>query len=226
MDESSTVERKAVMSLSTRQQKILDFIRRFSREHGFPPTIREIGQQVGISSTSVVSYNLNALEKKNRIERDRSVSRGLRLVEDPELGGHGGMLDLVRVPLLGRIVAGEPIPAPDDPGAYADETVDLALGMLSDTEDVYALQVQGDSMIDALVNSGDIVLLKYQQDARNGDMVAAFLRDKHETTLKHFYLEGSQVRLQPANPFMEPIFEPARNVEIQGRVIMVLRQMD
>jgi repressor LexA len=127
---------------------------------------------------------------------------------------------------MGRIVAGEPIPAPDDPAAYAGETVDLALDMLPDTEDVYALQVQGDSMIDALVNSGDIVLLKYQQEARNGDMVAAFLRDQHETTLKHFYLEGSRVRLQPANPTMDPIFEPASNVEIQGRVIMVLRRMN
>ena len=214
------------MSLSTRQQKILDFIRRFSREHGFPPTIREIGEQVGISSTSVVSYNLNALEKRNRIERDRSVSRGLRLVEHPESRSSIGA-ELIRVPMLGHIVAGEPIPAPDpDPVAFAEETVDLAFGMLKDTEDVYALQVQGDSMIDALVNSGDIVLLKYQQDARDGDMVAAFLHDRHETTLKHFYLEGDRVRLQPANPFMDPIFANARDVEIQGRVIMVLRRMN
>lgn len=212
------------MSLSTRQQRILDFIRRFSRDHGFPPTIREIGEQVGISSTSVVSYNLNALEKKNRIERDRSVSRGLRLVEPRESPESLGA-ELIRVPMLGRIVAGEPIPAPEAV-EYAEDTVELAMGMLPDTEDVYALQVQGDSMIDALVNSGDIVLLKYQQDARNGDMVAAYLRDKHETTLKHFYLEGKQVRLQPANPFMEPIFEPAKNVEIQGRVIMVLRRLN
>jgi repressor LexA len=212
------------MSLSTRQQNILDFIRRFSREHGFPPTIREIGEQVGISSTSVVSYNLNALEKKNRIERDKSVSRGLRLVEEPAPRASFGA-ELVRVPMLGRIVAGEPIPAPDGV-AYADETVDLALGMLDDTEDVYALEVEGDSMIDALVNSGDIVLLKYQQEARNGDMVAAFLRDKHETTLKHFHLEGEQVRLQPANPFMDPIYVDAKNVEIQGRVILVLRRMN
>lgn len=212
------------MSLSTRQQNILDFIRRFSRDHGFPPTIREIGEQVGISSTSVVSYNLNALEKKNRIERDRSVSRGLRLIEPAE-SRNPLATELVRVPMLGRIVAGEPIPMPDAV-EYAEETVDLAFGMLTDTEDVYALQVQGDSMIDALVNSGDIVLLKYQQDAQNGDMVAAFLRDRHETTLKHFYLEGKQVRLQPANPFMDPIFAPAQDVEIQGRVIMVLRRMN
>jgi repressor LexA len=224
MIQSQVPERKVAMSLSTRQQNILDFIRRFSREHGFPPTIREIGEQVGISSTSVVSYNLNALEKKNRIERDRSVSRGLRLVEPAESRAPLGA-ELIRVPMLGRIVAGEPIPMPDA-FEYAEDTVDLAFGMLSDTEDVYALQVHGDSMIDALVNSGDIVLLKYQQDAQNGDMVAAFLRDRHETTLKHFYLEGDQVRLQPANPFMDPIFAPAGDVEIQGRVIMVLRRLN
>jgi repressor LexA len=217
-------ERKVVMSLSTRQQHILDFIRRFSRDHGFPPTIREIGEHVGISSTSVVSYNLNALEKKNRIERDRSVSRGLRLVERADSRASLGT-ELVRVPVLGRIVAGEPIPPPEAV-EYAEETVDLAFGMLRDTEDVYALQVQGDSMIDALVNSGDIVLLKYQQDARNGDMVAAFLHDRDEITLKHFYLEGDRVRLQPANPFMDPIFAAAEDVEIQGRVIMVLRRMN
>jgi repressor LexA len=211
------------MSLSLRQQKILDFIRKFSREHGFPPTIREIGEQVGISSTSVVSYNLNALEKKKWIERDRSVSRGLRLVDRP--GSRNPLsVELIQVPLLGRIVAGEPIPPPEAV-TYAEETVDLAFGMLADTEDVYALQVHGDSMIDALVNSGDIVLLKYQQEARDGDMVAAFLHDRQETTLKHFYLEGKKVRLQPANPFMDPIYAAAKDVEIQGRVIMVLRRL-
>jgi repressor LexA len=214
------------MSLSARQQKILDFIRRHLRENGFPPTIREIGEQVGITSTSVVSYNLNALEKKNWIERNKSVSRGLRLVERGDAPNPLGAELVHHVPLLGRIVAGGPLPAPDDVAAFADETVDLAFGMLSDTENVYALQVQGDSMIDALVNSGDIVLMKYQQDARDGDMVAAFLQDRHEMTLKHFYLEGEHVRLQPANPFMDPIYVDAKDVQIQGRVIMVLRRMN
>jgi repressor LexA len=136
--------------------------------------------------------------------------------------------DIIRIPMLGRIVAGLPIPGPED-GMSADDAVDvveLATGMLRDTEGVYALKVDGDSMIDALINSGDTVLLKQQDTARNGDMVAAWLRDEKETTLKHFYLEGDQVRLQPANPSMDPIYAPASNVEIQGKVIMVLRRMN
>ena len=212
------------MSLSLRQEKILDFIRRFSRDHGFPPTIREIGEHVGISSTSVVNYNLNVLEKKNHIERDRNVSRGLRLVESFE---HrvAASNEVVRVPMLGRIVAGEPIPVPEDE-SFGDETFEIALGMLQDTEDVYALEVEGDSMIDALINSGDVVLMKHQNTAQNGDMVAALVHDGAETTLKHFYREGDRVRLQPANPFMEPIYVPAADVEIQGKVIMVIRRLN
>jgi repressor LexA len=210
------------MSLSLRQQKILDFIRRFSRDHGFPPTIREIGQEVDISSTSVVNYNLNVLEKKRLIERDKNVSRGLRLTEAFEQ--EAPPRDVVRIPMWGRIVAGEPLPVPES-SSFPDETVDIAVGMLGDTEDVYALEVDGDSMIDALINSGDVVLMKRQNDARNGDMVAALLRGE-ETTLKRFYLEGDRVRLQPANPTMEPIYVPAKEVEIQGKVIMVIRHLN
>lgn len=212
------------MSLSLRQQKILDFIRRFASDHGFPPTIREIGENVGISSTSVVNYNLNVLEKKGYIERDKNVSRGLRLTEEVQEEVLSSR-DIVRIPMWGRIVAGEPLPVPDS-DTFPDETVDIAVGMLGDTEDVYALQVDGDSMIDALINSGDVVLMKHQNYARNGDMVAALLRGEKETTLKRFYLEGDRVRLQPANPTMDPIYVPARDVEIQGKVIMVIRRLN
>jgi repressor LexA len=212
------------MSLSLRQQKILDFIRRFSNDHGFPPTIREIGEDVGISSTSVVNYNLNVLEKKRYLERDKNVSRGLRLTAEIEEESPPSR-DIVRIPVWGRIVAGEPLPVPDN-DSFPDETVDIAVGMLGDTKDVYALEVDGDSMIDALINSGDVVLMKHQNYARNGDMVAALLRGEKETTLKRFYLEGNRVRLQPANPTMEPIYAPAQDVEIQGKVIMVIRRLN
>ena len=212
------------MSLSLRQEKILDFIRRFSNDHGFPPTIREIGQDVGISSTSVVNYNLNVLEKKRYLERDKNVSRGLRLTEAAGQEDTSSR-DIVRIPVWGRIVAGEPLPVPETE-SFPDETVDIAVGMLSDADNVYALEVDGDSMIDALINSGDVVLLKHQNYARNGDMVAALLRGEKETTLKRFYLEGKQVRLQPANPTMEPIYAPADDVEIQGKVIMVIRRLN
>ena len=132
--------------------------------------------------------------------------------------------DVVQIPIWGRIVAGEPLPVPED-NAFPDETVDIAVGMLGDTSDVYALEVEGNSMVDALINSGDVVLMKRQTTARNGDMVAALLRGE-ETTLKRFYLEGNRVRLQPANPTMDPIYAPARDVEIQGKVIMVIRRLN
>jgi repressor LexA len=210
------------MSLSLRQEKILDFIRRFSQDHGFPPTIREIGKEVGISSTSVVNYNLNVLKNKNYVERDSNVSRGLRLTQ--AYRDETAVRDVVPIPIWGRIVAGEPIPVPDG-DSFSGETVDIAAGMLGNTEDVYALEVDGDSMIDALINSGDVVLMKRQTEARNGDMVAALLRGE-ETTLKRFYLEGDRVRLQPANPTMDPIYAPAGDVEIQGKVIMVIRRLN
>lgn len=216
------------MSLSQRQEKILTYIRRFTHEHGFPPTIREIGEEVKISSTSVVNYNLNVLEKKGFIERDKKTSRGLRLIESFEQST-SPMRTVVRVPLLGRIAAGEPLLLPDagtDFALFGDDTIEIASGMLGDTQDLYALQVSGNSMIDALVNDGDIVVVKHQNHAENGDMIAARLRDANETTLKHFYLEGDRVRLQPANPLMEPIYVPADDIEVQGKVMMVIRRLN
>lgn len=210
------------MSLSRRQEDILKFIREFVYDHRFPPTIREIGESVDISSTSVVNYNLNVLEKKGFIVRDRNVSRGLRLVE-PERTLRTDPLPTIQLPLVGRIAAGEPLPIPD---AIVDETVDIAASMLDDAEGLYALQVRGQSMIDALINDGDIVVMRYQNHANNGEMVAARLRQEDETTLKRFYLEGDRVRLQPANPTMDPIYVPAEDVEVQGKVVMVIRQVN
>jgi repressor LexA len=206
------------MSLSKRQQAIHEFIRGFLGENGYPPSIREIGKAVGISSTSVVDYNLNVLEREGYIARDREVSRGLRLV------GQGRDIEhLVSVPLLGRIAAGDPIPVPGD--AVPQEHLELARGIVREEEGIYALQVQGESMIDALINDGDIVIMKHQKVAENGDMVAVWLPDKEETTLKKYYHEGDRVRLQPANPTMEPIYVNPANVEIQGRVVMVIRHL-
>jgi repressor LexA len=203
----------------------LAFIRQFLAENGYPPSIREIGKAVGISSTSVVNYNLNALEKKEFIDRDRTVSRGIRL-RDGGPDGQWAPGQVIRLPLLGRIAAGSPLPVPgSDFSLFGEETVELARGILTEEKDLYALEVRGDSMIDALVNDGDIVVMKHQQEASNGDMVAVWLKDKEETTLKHFYLEGKTVRLQPANPTMQPIYVPAASVEVQGKVVMVIRQL-
>ncbi len=213
--------------LSERQRGMLDFIRRFSNENGYPPTIRQIGEQVGISSTSVVNYNLHKLEKDGYIARDLRVSRGIRLVE--RLGDAAERLkDLVRIPLVGRIVAGAPVPIPSsDFSTFGeDEAITLTREMVPNAENLFALQVKGDSMVDAMVSDGDIVVMRQAREARNGDMVAVWLKDKGETTLKHFYLENGRVRLQPANASMDPIYAEPRDVEVQGKVMLVLRRLD
>lgn len=211
-------------TLSQRQQKILEFLGEFINQNRFPPTIREIGERVGISSTSVVKYNLDALEKKGYIERDRDISRGIRLVG--ELADRIG--DVIQVPLLGRIAAGTPIPVPDaefSPFGY-ENSVELTRDIVKDVSNTYALEVEGDSMIDALINDGDIVLMRHQRQVENGELAAVWLRDREETTLKRFYLEGKQVRLQPANPSMGPMFYPAESVEVMGKVLCVIRQLN
>jgi len=210
--------------LSDRQEAILEFIRGFISDHQFPPTIRQIGEDVGISSTSVVKYNLDALERKGYIERDREISRGIRLVEDLV----GRMAEVIQVPVLGRIAAGSPIPVPDSdfsPFGY-DSTIELTRDIVGDANNTYALEVQGDSMIDALINDGDIVLMRHQERVENGELAAVWVRSQEETTLKRFYLEGDRVRLQPANPTMQAMFYPARDVEVMGKVLCVIRQLN
>jgi len=212
------------MNLSARQQAMIEFIQRFTQAHQYPPTIREIGQEVGITSTSVVNYNLNILEREGLLERDKEVSRGIKLI-----GAAAQAINLralVSVPLLGRIAAGEPIPVPSSNfSVMPEETIELTRGLLpADTQDIYALQVRGTSMIDAMIGDGDIVVMKHQQTAKNGELVAVWLRDKEETTLKRFFLENGRIRLQPENPTMKPIYADPKNVEVQGKVVLVLRR--
>lgn len=211
------------MNLSERQQKILDFIRQYIEEHDYPPTIREIGQAVKISSTSVVNYNLDKLVEAGLLERTSDVSRGLRL-RDGARSAAVASAQRRGIPILGHIAAGQPITVFPESVDTAD-VLDLATDVVGRAEEVYALRVQGDSMIDALVDSGDLVILNYQRTANNGDMVAAWLTDREETTLKYFFLEGDKVRLQPANPNYEPIIVPADKVEIQGKVIAIIRRV-
>jgi repressor LexA len=214
------------MALSERQNKILDFLKIFTLDNGYPPTIREIGKAVGITSTSVVNYNLDALQRAGYIYRDRTVSRGIRLVEGlEELTGVAA--GLVKVPLLGRIAAGAPIQVPE--GAYDSDidTIELTRDLLpAQQEDIFALKVQGTSMIDAFINDGDIVIMRHATTADNGDMVAAWLIDQEETTLKRFYHEGERIRLQPENQTMAPIYVDSDKVEVQGRVVTVIRQLN
>ena len=214
--------------LSERQRRILEVIREFTSEYSYPPTIRQIGEGADISSTSVVSYNLDALQRKGYIARDQEVSRGLRLIDDTG-SASAGQEKLLVIPLLGAIAAGEPIPVPDSDFSQIDlERITLTSDIISNADNVYALRVRGNSMIDALINDGDMVIIRHQQTAENGDMVAAWLKDEKATTLKRFYWEQNRtmVRLQPANPTMDPIYVHPSDLEVQGKVIGVIRRLD
>ena len=214
------------MILSDRQIRILAFIRSYLEEHHYPPTIREIGAAVGISSTSVVKYNLERLQEKGYLDRSEEVSRGLRLKDGPALTLGRAPVQLLTIPKYGRISAGTPIAAvgqQDNP--FAGDTLVLPQDLLPDSGDLYALQVKGDSMIDALVYDGDWVIIHHQTTAQPRDMVVAWIRDREETTLKYYYPEGEWVRLQPANPAYQPIRVPASQLDIQGKVVVVVRQL-
>jgi repressor LexA len=210
--------------LGDRHRRILEFIEAYQRKQKHPPSIREIGESCGISSTSVVNYYLDQLEKSGHIERDRKISRGVRLSGQSPLG------DMLRVPVLGRIVAGEPMPVPESDFNYfsAEDSVDIAVSLMPAKErgnrELFALEVEGTSMVDAMVNDGDIIVMKAAHEAKNGDMVAVWLPEKNETTLKYYYKEKDRFRLQPANPTMKPIYiEKTDPLEIR-KVVMVIRR--
>jgi repressor LexA len=207
--------------LSLKQQSILRFIRQFIDEHDYPPSIRQIQDGCGISSTSVVDYNLKKLEGDGYIRRDREVSRAIELLQ------RGGRRPrALAVPIIGQIAAGQPIPVPTaDTWNSIDysESIEVTRDMVGNRRNVYGLRVKGTSMIDALVNDGDIVLMEATTTADNGDMVAAWLKREQEATLKRFYLEGNRIRLQPANQTMAPIYSDPANVEVQGKVLGAIR---
>jgi len=230
------------LKLSTRQQGMLQFIRESIEDESRPPTIREIGGALKISSTSVVNYNLNRLKDKGLLERDRTVSRGLRLTDSAyefmglSAAAVGGALssvaaevqNLVRVPILGNIVAGKPIDVAHDNFTTYDEedTVELSSSMLPARKDtLFALRVDGVSMIDDMINDGDIVIIQQQQIAQDGDVVAAWVEGEG-TTLKRFYREPEMgvIRLQPRNPTMDPIYVDPEDITIQGKLVLTLSQ--
>ncbi|HEY88135.1 MAG TPA: repressor LexA [Thermoflexia bacterium] len=208
--------------LKQKPQQILDFIKAYRDTHDYPPSLREIGGATGIASTSHVSYYLDQLEEKGYIARDNRISRGIQLLGAAEPFAHAAA-EVVSVPYLGYIVASAPISVEPLPG---DETVEISRVFFGhDTSNLFALTVQGSSMIDALINDGDMVIIQQQERVENGQMAAVWLDDPGETTLKKIYYEGDQVRLQPANPTMAPFYEPAENVRVQGKVVMVIRQL-
>jgi repressor LexA len=203
--------------LSEKQRRIVEFLRDFIEEKDYPPSIRDIQRGCDISSTSVVDYNLRRLEKLGVIRRDREVSRAIELLD-----GSGRGRRSVTVPLLGKIAAGRPIPTPPD-SLEGLAQVEVTAEQTRGREHVFALEVEGSSMIDALINDGDIVLLEMTQSCDDGDMVAVWLKDRNETTLKKLFREGGRIRLQPMNAAMEPFYEDPENVEVQGRVLSSIR---
>lgn len=250
------------VSLSDRQQKMLAFIVKFYLESEFPPTIREIGEEVGISSTSVVNYNLTRLEESELLTRQEKVSRGLalnwpklielNLVDEADVpamiaghaearrdgqsgvNGHNGVhadsrrFSLPQVPLLGTIAAGQPIAVDPSDVSNPLDWIEVSESMLAPDrrgklDGIYALKVQGDSMIDASIKDGDIVILRHQEEAQNGQMVAAWVDGDDETTLKYWYARGKTVELVPDNPAYEPMTYAADKVRVVGRVVSVIR---
>ncbi|MDP7578362.1 MAG: transcriptional repressor LexA [SAR202 cluster bacterium] len=211
--------------ISGKQQSILSFIRDFLEQHQFPPTIRDIQYGCKISSTSVVDYNLRILQREGYLRRFADVSRGIELLGENQVTG--ARRDVVSVPVFGVIAAGQPLSIPPSDTWHTEEIdhVDLPSFLTEGKDGVFAVRVKGESMIDALIGDGDLVIMEPTNNPQTGDMVAAWLSDTEEVTLKHFYMTSGMVRLQPANATMDPIIVPADKVSVQGRVVGVVRSM-
>ena len=193
-----------------RAERILEYIRETIHERGYPPSVREIAEAVGLASTSAVHHHLTKLEKDGRLQKEATRSRALTIP-----GSHGARI--VNAPIVGEIAAGQPIEA------YEDRTETMALpAELAPKHDTFVLRVRGKSMIEDHIDNGDYVVIQPQDTARDGEIVVAILED-NTATLKRFYKERDRIRLQPANSEMEPIY--ARDVKIQGKVIGVIRRL-
>lgn len=205
---------------SNTKQRILSFIGRFLNDRRYTPTVREIARGCKISTPSVVQYHLNTLEREGHIRRDPKVFRSIQLP-----GRRQGIIS--RVPLLGTIAAGKPIPVPtpDTWTTVPEETLQLTEEVTQGKKDVYALKVKGTSMIDAFVDDGDVVLIQQTGKVENGGMAAVWLKLEQEVTLKKVYREAGRIRLQPANKAMKPMYYKTDDVEIQGKVIGILRKL-
>ena len=227
--------------LKKRHKMVLDVIQKYRDKHGYAPSYREICARTDITSTSMVNYYLEQLEEMGYIERSENISRSIKIAGaaqekvDRLLGNVKQVVqDISRsltIPIVGRIVASEPIPIPETDFSLfdAESTIDIPESLIPfnvQKEKLFALEVEGDSMIDAMVNDGDVIIMKPVQEAKNGEMVAVRFKDRNETTLKHFYREGDRVRLQPANPTMDPIYvDSSTEIEVQGKVVLVIRQI-
>ncbi len=194
-----------------RQRRILDVIRAFTADKGYPPSVREIGELVGLSSSSTIHAHLKALERRGLISRDPTKPRALRSGVSP------AAYDAVVLPVLGRVAAGVPITAQEDiEGEFL-----LPSGFVPRASNAFMLRVQGDSMVDAAIVEGDLIMVRPQPTAENGEIVVAMIDG--EATVKRFFREAGRIRLQPENRTMAPIY--ASDVEIVGRVEAVVRRL-
>lgn len=199
------------------RERILEFIRVFRRDNGYSPSVREVAEQCGVKSPSVVQYHLEQLRDAGLITRDKVRSRSIGIV-----GYEQGRAE---VPLLGVIAAGQPIgvPSVDVWNAQAEKMIDVPHEIMKEGKNLFALEVRGNSMVDAMIADSDIVVMEQTETVNNGDVAACWLENEQEVTLKKVYFEKNQIRLQPCNPYMLPIFHVPDNVRIQGRVIAVIR---
>lgn len=200
-----------------RAERILSFIERTVETHGYPPSVREIAEAVGLASTSAVHHHLTKLEKDGRLQKDASRSRALSVTRLGSLARRGA--EALRVPIVGEIAAGQPIYAYED----KSETIGLPSELVAAAgRETFVLKVRGKSMIDDHIDDGDYVVVQKQDTARDGDIVVALI-DEGQATLKRFFKERERIRLQPANSTMEPLYR--REVRIQGKVIGVIRRL-
>jgi repressor LexA len=208
--------------LTARQQEIWNYLVEYVDQHGYPPTVREIGEHVGLASPSTVHAHLANLERAGLLRRDPTKPRALELIgrerREPETAPSIEVLDVARLPLVGEIAAGGPL--------LAEQNIEDYLPMPASAKGDFLLRVKGESMIDAGILDGDLVIVQRAQDARNGEIVVALAGDDEsadEATVKTFYRESGRVRLQPENASMEPIY--AGHVQILGRVVGVFREL-
>ena len=205
------------MELTGRQQEIWNFLVDYVDRHGYPPTVREIGEAVGLASPSTVHAHLANLERAGLLRRDPTKPRALELVGREKAAG-AAVAELPKLPLLGQIAAGGPL--------LAEENVEDEIAVPETLRGDFVLRVKGDSMIDAGILDGDLVIVRRAQDARDGEIVVALAGDDEsadEATVKTFYREAGRVRLQPENAALEPIY--ARHVQILGKVVGVFREL-
>lgn len=203
-----------VSSLSTRQKQILSYIKENLRAKGYPPSVREIGEAVGLSSSSTVHAYLNKLESLGHIKRDPTKPRAIDVLDEVQWR----QKTLIPVPHIGMVTAGQPILAVEN----IEETYPLPAELVGSNDNVFMLSVKGNSMIKAGIFDGDYLLVRQQNSANNGEIVVALI-DNEEATVKRFFKESDRIRLQPENDALEPIY--AENVSIVGKVIGLFRNM-